>query len=632
MTQPLLQAKWVAELHTLLKKAKDVFFNTKKILSIRSKDYSDEFNQQLFDLGLVTNSYLVVPSAQLTISDAVYDTLEAFYVKHTTKELPVGSPIRGKKGVELPFSMYSLTQVEGSQLEDWLLANPGPYVVSAKIDGVAVGHKKTGDSRKAYTRGDGTIGGDISRLLPYFKIPDKNDIQVRGEAVIPIKVFNKNWKESFANPRAMMSGLLNPDRKTIHPGIRDAMFYAHELISPRMKPSEALKYLEEQGYNVVPHKVFDTLTIDYLEKLLDKVRSSVPFEMDGLVITCNRKAKPGGLQNSIKFKNNAEDETIEATVKKVEWNLTRTSALFPRIVLEPVQLGGVTVRYCSGKSARRIYELGIGEGAVISIARSGGVIPDLRKVIRAVEPDMPTDLAWEWAGDGIKVASDSLGVLKLSHLVSLLGINGLKEGGLQKFANQGITSTAQFLNLNKKEFEECGGVLVAKAWHQLEDAKKSTSLDVWMYASGVFDRNLGQVRMSAIVQKIPDILTCDQNRLIDRITRIEGFQYTLAQTFAKSLPDFIDWLNSVPSVVPLKRVAAKVIGNKCKGHAVVFTGVRDAETLSTIIREGGTQATSVKKATHILIKDPTFSSSTTREGIGRGITPMLISAYVKKYL
>jgi hypothetical protein len=74
----------------------------------------------------------------------------------------------------------------------------GPYVLSCKLDGESGLYSTEGNEPRLYTRGDGKVGQDISFLLPYLKLPTKKGIVVRGEFIIPKKVFQEKYAEQFA--------------------------------------------------------------------------------------------------------------------------------------------------------------------------------------------------------------------------------------------------------------------------------------------------------------------------------------------------------------------------------------------------------------------------------------------------
>jgi hypothetical protein len=138
-----------------------------------------------------------------------------------------------------------------------------------------------GASCKAYTRGDGSVGQDITYLMPHLRIPKKSKFKkVRGEIIMKKSVFESSWSKDFENARNMASGLVN--RKDIHNGVRDTDVVVYEVIEPRGVPSQQLKDLHAEGFNVVPHKVFKVLTEQDLIEYYAERRKKSKYEIDGL--------------------------------------------------------------------------------------------------------------------------------------------------------------------------------------------------------------------------------------------------------------------------------------------------------------------------------------------------------------
>ena len=69
-----------------------------------------------------------------------------------------------------------------------------PYVISGKLDGISALYSTENGERKLYTRGKATEGMDISYMIPYLKLPNDDDITIRGELIIQMNKFNKNTK------------------------------------------------------------------------------------------------------------------------------------------------------------------------------------------------------------------------------------------------------------------------------------------------------------------------------------------------------------------------------------------------------------------------------------------------------
>ena len=140
--------------------------------------------------------------------------------------------------------MWSMDKIKPDTkiIMNWLKKYTDSKVISCKLDGVSGMYLRNNDVRKLYTRGDGKIGQDVSHLIPYLKLPNNENIVIRGEFIIEQNIFDKKYSTNFANARNLVSGIIN--KKTVDDKIKDVNFVAYEIISPLKKPSDQLKHLK----------------------------------------------------------------------------------------------------------------------------------------------------------------------------------------------------------------------------------------------------------------------------------------------------------------------------------------------------------------------------------------------------
>lgn len=622
----------------------------------REKYYNDDQGEYLVVKRSELPASLVAVFKKLgdgkgTVTDAVYDELEsrlrALKPDHSLLKTTGAPPALKKMKIRLPFHMAGLNEVRGDAVDIWLQKNKGPYTVSDKIDGVSIGVVYDG-KRLAFTRGNGSEGGDISFMASDLGLPDLKTykFKTRGEIVMPVEKFNRLFKEHYKNPRAMVSGITN--KNSLHEGLAHCHVYMYELVSPRMTPSAGLAKLKQLGFRVVPHKVFADLDGQTLQKFLERRRSVAPYEMDGLVVALDKKTPESTSEplHTVKYKDVTAFAGATVTVVEVQWDVTRTGALFPRVMIKPVQLGGVTVTYCSGKSARRIEQLGIGVGAKLSIVRAGDVIPDIVAVVKAVKPQMPDPKQfgkWVWKGDHVfltdpksnAVASNSIKVQRLAFFFTTIGVERFRGATVQKFVDAGHTSVSKILKLTHKQFVsvEGGSVVLEKVWMQLESARTATPMHTLMYASGIFGRNFGSRRLLAILTALPKVLSLKPDaKLAQLIDNVEGFDELTATQFVTNMPAFIKWLETCPSIKTAAVKSVKAAGSKLKGHFVLMTGFRDANLTEAIERQSGVVVESLTQATILLASDVNSTSAKVVGAKAKGIVVMLPATFRKKYL
>lgn len=227
------------------------------------------------------------------IPDDIYDILKDILEERapTNKFLKeIGAPITKEK-VKLPYTMPSLNKIkpDTEALNVWKNTYKGPYVVSDKLDGVSALYVRTENGDKLYTRGDGTMGQDISHLVKYVIIKhgvNTNNIPlnmaIRGELIISKKNFEK-IKKDFKNARNVVAGLVNS--KNYSPKIAKLTeFVAYGIINPLYKYQEQMTLLDNTGFITVFNKTKKNITNDYLSELLLKRRKSGKYEIDGIVV------------------------------------------------------------------------------------------------------------------------------------------------------------------------------------------------------------------------------------------------------------------------------------------------------------------------------------------------------------
>lgn len=577
--------------------------------------------------------------------DSLYDKLRELDPHNSFFE-KVGAPIKKMK-VKLPFMMPSLNKVKPhtGTVPQWIAKHSGPWMVSEKADGVSILLVKE-ERTQAFTRGDGMYGGDISFMVPHFRMPKMKEGEAfRGEIIMSQERFRSKWAQEFKNARNMAAGITN--RSDVHKAIRDMDILIYEVLNPRGVPSQQLAKLKARGFKVVPFKVYDEIDETKLEELLAVRRAKSPYELDGLVITQDRK-NPLAKTNpdwSVAFKSDALDEARISEVVEVQWNPTRTGYLFPRLVIKPVNIRGVTVKHVSGKSAAFIRDNKIGPGAHIKVRRSGDVIPDIRPqdVVRpANRGAMPSGSDWEWIGENIRMSgtkAEKLSTVKAKNIqffFASIGVERFKEATIQKFIDQGIDSVSKILKLPRTQFINIpgGSIILKDVYDQIQDAINDIELPTLMAASQVFGRSFGERRAAAILKAYPNVLDYagkPTSFVTNLVADIPGFNTITAEQFATNLPVFVKWLRFVPSIRWTLPKKAKVKSDKLAGQSVLFTGFRDSDLESLIQENGGNVASSIGNATILLAKDPGGSSAKLMAARERGVKIMTADEFKRRY-
>ena len=226
-------------------------------------------------------------SSKPLLSDAQYDIVK----EYIERKFPANTAIKQvgaqvvKNKVVLPYEMASMDKIkpESDALVRWTAKYKGPYILSAKLDGVSGLYTCEGDVPRLYTRGDGKVGQDVSHLTRVLSLPCIPGLVVRGEFILRKAVFDAKYKGTFATARNLVAGIVNA--KTIDDKTRDLDFVVYEVIKPVLKPSKQLEMLLSHRFNTVWHTTTKSLTNEALSAVLQDTRAKYEYETDGIIVT-----------------------------------------------------------------------------------------------------------------------------------------------------------------------------------------------------------------------------------------------------------------------------------------------------------------------------------------------------------
>lgn len=541
-----------------------------------------------------------------------------------------------KDKVELPFFMPSLDKIKSDTdaLKKWTKKYKGKYVVSDKLDGVSallVINKATGN--KLYTKGNGSIGYDISNFIQYLfkdverelsKIPD--GYALRGELIISKKNFSKlQKKHDYKLARTTIAGLLNS--KTIDEEfleIANVMeFVLYSITHPNFKLVKQLKVLKEFGLNVVEYTVLDKIDNDILSRYLIDRRDNGKYEIDGLVVVDNSQIyeledkKP---EYGFAFKMVLMDQVAEALVINIEWNASKHGYLIPTVIIDPVIIEGVEIQRATGKNAKFIVDNVIGIGSKIVMVRGGSVIPDVSKVLTPSfngKPLLP-NIPYKWneskvhlvVQDVLGEAKSNIQIKKITNFFKGIGVKFLGEGLVKKLVESGYDDVFKVVKAKKEDLVNIDGIgekLVDKVYDEISRGLEEATVEMIMAGSTVFGRGLGIKKLGIILREYPDIMEMNKKGGIgiDDITKLEGFDTKQATQFVENFGEFLVFYNELKKTGKLKKNGKGKkkgkINEELKGLKIVMTGFRDKDIEKFIVDSGGILSTSVSKKTDLLI-------------------------------
>ena len=582
------------------------------------------------------------------VSDATYDALIEIYQERFGEYNRVGALPRGER-VDLPYYLGSLKKIkEEAELTRWMQNYPGPYVIEDKIDGLTLLYVLTinlngSRTEKLYTRGAGTVGMDVSHVIPYLNIPKlTSNIAVRGEVVMTKESFARIG-QGFKNARNTVSGIINA-KDSFNPILaKELKFYTYRIMDSIETPEQQILRLNSLGF-LIPYAVTAaTLNIDLLEQIYEQRNATGPYEMDGLVIYQNRHGEyptDEAPKHVIAFKTTLE--THETTVTNVIWEGSKNRLLKPVIKYEPVnwRKGEASLHGTTGNNARFIVNNGIGPGARILVTRSGNTIPHFVATLQPVQPSLPNPAEhgnYTWNANQVEFVltedNDQVRAAKIEHFLDKLEVKNIGPGRVTALVGAGFGTIKSILLATPQQLTAVlGPTLGPNAYQEIHTKIQNVPVSTIMAASGIFP-NVGERRFEALVAAYPQITLwwkCDPGLIAQAFQQVKGFKQ-LAIEIANRMSAFGDWLADHPMVIVQQPRAAVIQPPSCPapgarptntiasntlltvdtsvpqipqnltGVNVVFSGFRDKDLERSIQERGGRVTSAVSRNTTYLV-------------------------------
>lgn len=584
----------------------------------------------------------------------------------------VGAPVKvERKKVKLPYPMGSLEKIKPNTglLEAWLKKFKGPFIISDKLDGISAQIHNDNGTFKMYTRGEGdeegNIGEDISYLLEYINVGKLKNLpknaSIRGELIIKRTDFEK-IKDKYKNIRNTVTGIKNS--KTVDPELAKLVnFVSYSVLYPEMSQKNQMEQLEEWKINIVEYKIIKKIDEKILEDYLKERRKISPYDIDGIVCfdsSKEHKLVPGNPEYGFAFKMVLDDQYTIATIKQIIWEPTMDSYLKPVVEINPVELVGTTVTFATAHNAKFVDDNKLGKGAKIKIIRSGDVIPYIMEVIEpAKKPDMPNipyvwnetevDIMIDYDEDIDEVILDKVKVKLLTHFFKKIDVKFLSEGIIAKLVEYGYDTLSKILGAEEEKLYEIDGLgkkSITKIYKEISNKLDKVELHVFMAATHLFGRGIGERRIKEIIKVYPNIIheKWTKKEITNKINKIDGFSDITTALFVDNLDEFKDFCEDINKVYDISHIIKKkdikkeqkenIINPKLKDKTIVFTGVRDKELENLIEKSGGKVSSSVSKNTNIVVHsdNPDTTNNKYVKATELKIKLISISQFKKEYI
>lgn len=386
----------------------------------------EELNQHNYNYYVLDNP---------TISDLEFDVklkelqeLETKHPEYFDEDSPTqrvgGTITKNFNTIPHEYRMYSLdNSYSKEELLEWekrvkkgLGTDDVQYTCELKYDGASISITyQDGKLFRAVTRGDGFQGDEVTTNIKTIRsVPIKlkgdypSKFEIRGEIILPLEGFAKMNQElieigetPYANPRNTASGSLKlQDSGEVARRPLDCLLYSLVGSSLSIKTQfDGLEKARQWGFKV-PKEARLANSIEEVMAFIDHWdhhRHDLPYETDGVVIKVNDihqqeelgyTAKAPRWAIAYKFK----AERVSTRLREITYQVGRTGAITPVANLEPVQLGGTTVKRASLHNADQIEKLDVREGDEVYVEKGGEIIPKIIAVDFTKRPadSMPT--------------------------------------------------------------------------------------------------------------------------------------------------------------------------------------------------------------------------------------------------
>ena len=594
------------------------------------------------------------------LSDNEYDilketTLKRFPNNHAAVEGHTNTKIEIEKNkAVLPYQMWSMNKIKPDTniLGKWKATYKGPYVLSCKLDGVSGMYSTDGDEPKLYTRGNGTIGQDVSHLIPYLNLPSKqmhSGIVLRGEFIIQKQLFETKYYPEFSNSRNLVAGVVN-QKKMDKDKFADIDFVCYEVIKPTLRPSQQIELMKKLDVLPVQSIVKDSITNEVLSDTLVSWRNSYKYDIDGVICTDDNiyPRSNGNPDHAFAFKMVLTDQIVEAKVVNVLWSPSKDGYLKPRVQIEPVVLGGACIEYATGFNAKFVSDNKIGIGAIVKLVRSGDVIPHILEVTQPVSEGQLPDVNYIWNATNVDIVlSDKTNdkVVQEKNITGFfrtIGVEGLSSGNVKRLVDAGYDTVPKIINMNIEDFMKVEGFkdkLSTKISDGIRTKLQEATLPEMMQATNIFGRGFGIKRFQTILSALPNVLidyATEATILTTKLNSVPGMAVKMSQQFVKNLPEFVEWMNDAglqnKMIVSSGSNNPYNANNPYRNNKFVITGFRDKELVDSLVKLGAQQMSSVSKnTTFVIVKNKDETTGKIEEARNLGVM-ILTAEEVKKKL
>jgi DNA ligase (NAD+) len=622
------------------------------------------------------------------ISDAAYDALfhrleeleEAFpeLQSPSSPTRRVGAPpVEELRKVEHRRPMLSLDSAEAEEKAREFArfirenAREERYVLEPKLDGFSVEIVyRNGVFQYGSTRGDGRTGEEISENLKTVRtVPLRLQagpelpswLSVRGEVLMAREGFQQlnrrrvqRGEEPFANPRNAAAGIMRQLDSRKVAGLPLEVFFYEILASDRDRELvshwEVLRHFADWGFSTNPlnRQASSFAEIAAYHRELQARREQLPYEIDGIVIKLDdrrEREELGTRQRSPRwaFAWKFPPKKEITRLREIVVSVGRTGVLTPVALLDPVEVGGVTVSRATLHNQEEVRRKDVRPGDLVRVMRAGDVIPEIagrveeQPRVRGKPFSMPSSCpvcgtavvregAYATCPAGLSCPAQLVG--RLVHYASrdALDIATLGEKNVRQLVERGLVSDlADLYDLREEQLRGLEGFAErsARKLHQAIMASKTPRLERFLYALGI--ARVGE-HVARVLARHFGSLEALQRADRDALESVPE----IGPEIAAAVYDFFQDRANRKTLERLRAAGVKPEGGRAsggdgplRGLTFVFTGELERHTreeaAATVESLGGRAASSVSGNTDYVVAGP-GAGSKLEEARKRGVT------------
>ncbi|HAK68235.1 MAG TPA: DNA ligase (NAD(+)) LigA [Treponema sp.] len=521
------------------------------------------------------------------------------------------------------------------------------YLVEYKLDGASLELQYSrGELKRAVTRGDGTIGDDITAnarnfqgVVSTLKFGNQTlDFTggIRGEVIMTHKV-HRDLFSNKANCRNAANGLMKrkdgEGSQYLNLIVYDV--WATEGEQPFKDEEDKINWLSKCGFTTVKLHIAKSAeeVIEYRAKVMEE-RKELDYDIDGLVIkernVNHEDASRDRPDRQIAFKFSLEEAV--SVVRKVEWNESGATYT-PVAVFDPVDLNGTTVQRASLANPNLIRSLGLKIGSHVVVVKRGEIIPKIESVVPSEDenlseiefPEICSTCGSRLIDEGTRLYCPGKDCSKrilhrLLKWVSVVDIRDLGETLVRSlFRDKVVQSVTDIYNLtvekitpyflNEESISQEKKSLGAEKVYRSIQNHRSVSLS--KFIAGFDIEGIGETIVEKLIEAGYNSLDSLFEATQEQIAGVYGFADILAETFVQGLKENKEEMKNLIQSGTL--TVEQIEGGKLVGKSFCFTGelrsMKRADAQNLVKQNGGSVKSSVVKGLSYLVTNDTASGS-----------------------